>query len=552
MTRALVSSVVCVIALAASGDAWIESSGPASGPAEAGHYSSGSTHDAQQPTPRFRSAARLVPLSVVVHDRNGRPVEGLTASDFQIIEGGKEQEIALFSVESAGLTSPAGPLPPGTFTNRIEKPSTGGVTVIAFDRVNTSDIHRAQARDHIIKFLGQLRPEDRVGFYVIDGNAVHVLHDFTRDATSLLKTLQRVTSATGAALAGSEDKLPKFEPVGDDAIDQLMAAYLARAELMVQGFYLRKRGETTAEALELIAARLAGVPGRKNLIWVSSGFPLLFDDGISQENMSPQVRRAARALSNSDVAVYPVDARGLIGAFATQGSERYQQFTSLGTVMSALEAPQAVAEQTGGRAFFNTNDLGNAIARAVDDSRVTYVLGYYPANEKWDGRFRNIKVRVRRDDVVVRHRGGYFAFPPPVMTAERKREAVLDALHSPLDATALPITIAARRGAVPGELIVTIHLERGSLVLEQTGERWHGEIELALAQALPDGRLFSSLDKVIPVKLTDAQRTQFQRDGLTLSHTITLRDDAHQLRVVARDGVGGAVGTVTVAASRLR
>jgi VWFA-related protein len=491
-------------------------------------------------------------VSVVVQDRNGRPVPGLTAADFRIRENGKEQQIALFSVESLTPGAPEEALPAGTFTNRVQGSAAAGVTVIVLDRVNTTDIHQAQAREHIITFLGQLRPEDRVAFYVIQGNAVHVLHDFTRDASSLLAALHRYSGREDGALAGSEHKAPKFEPVGIDAVDQQMAAFLTRSELAVQGFFLQKRGEMTGEALEAIAARLAGVPGRKNLIWISSGFPLRFDDGISVQTMSPQVRRAARALSDSDVAVYPVDARGLIGAFATPGSAQYQQFTSLDGVMKMLDAPQTIAAQTGGRAFFNTNDLGNAIARARDDTRLTYVLGYHPADEKWDGRFRQIKVRVRRDGVTVRHREGYYAFPRTATTPERTREALLDALHSPLDATALAMTVSIRQGAAADERTVTIHLHPGSLAISQSGDRWDAQVEVAIAQVLPDGRLFSSLDKTVSLRLTNEQRAQFMRDGVSLNHAITLRGDASQLRAAARDAIGGTVGTVTVPAASLR
>ena len=104
--------------------------------------------------------------------------------------------------------------------------------------------------------------------------------------------------------------------------------------------------------------------------------------------------RAARALNDSDVAIYPVDARGLIGAFATSASARQQEFTTLDTIMPNVETSKFIADHTGGPAFYNTNDLGSAIRRAAEDSTLTYVLGYRPSNTSWDGRFRAIKVSV--------------------------------------------------------------------------------------------------------------------------------------------------------------
>jgi VWFA-related protein len=147
----------------------------------------------QPPAEPFRTSTRLVPISVVVHDRNGQPVEGLTAADFTITEDGVSHPVALFSAESRrAARTAAETLPANVFTNQIEGAAAGGVTILLFDRLNTADQDQQRAREHIIRFLRQLDPNDRVGFYLLDGTSVRVLHDFSRDASSTIGRIRGV------------------------------------------------------------------------------------------------------------------------------------------------------------------------------------------------------------------------------------------------------------------------------------------------------------------------------------------------------------------------
>jgi hypothetical protein len=265
--------------------------------------------------------------------------------------------------------------------------------------------------------------------------------------------------------------------------------------------------------------------------------------------MSQETARAARALNDTDAAVYAVDARGLVGAFSTPPAARQQAFTNIDTVQKPIEGLRQFAQRTGGEAFFNTNDLGAAIARAVDDSRLTYILGYYPANEEWDGRFRQIKVKVRRDGVDVRHRAGYFAIPPSAV--ETRASSMLDTLRSPLESTALPISVTVQRGA-DERVTLQVQFEPGTPLLEKRGDTWHGAIDLLISQTMPPGEHTSETDVTVPLTLNDAMRGQLLKEGLRFTRTITLRDEAHDVRIVARDPATGHTGSVIIPASALR
>src|SRR5262245_43236041 len=149
---------------------------------------------AAQDKPTFRVATRLVQVSVIVQDRQGHPIEGLTAADFHLFDGGAEQRIELFSETGISARAEAGPpVPsapaPGEFSNRIR--TSGSATVVLFDKLNTPDADQRYARQHLVSFLRQIREDDRVGIYILESASVRVLHDFSNDARSLVRAVQR-------------------------------------------------------------------------------------------------------------------------------------------------------------------------------------------------------------------------------------------------------------------------------------------------------------------------------------------------------------------------
>jgi VWFA-related protein len=511
---------------------------------------------AQQPSaaqPVFRTSTRLIQVSVVVHDGRHRPVPGLTAEDFQVFEDGKERPVSFFSVLGDAPASLSAAAPTNVFTNRVQSPSNGGVVAIVYDVLNTPQLEQNRVREHIVKFLSTVNPDDRIGLYVLTEHGMGILHDFTRDARSLLRVLSRVQGRQTSLLDASQHTSPEFVGFGD-ALDRALAEFAMTGEANMRGFFERDMALKSIDALESVAKHLQGVPGRKNIIWISHGFPFEFRSfgpaGSNQrENMSRETARAARALNDADVAVYTVDSRGLVGAFASSPAARQQTFSNIGTVQGSIEGLRQFSEHTGGRAFFNTNDLGAAIGRAVDDSRLTYILGYYPAKDDWDGKFRQIKVKVRRDGVDVRHRAGYFAIPASAL--ETRDSSLLQTLQDPLESTALPISATVQHGT-DKRVSLQIQFEPGTPLLERRSDKWHGGVDLIIAQTVPPGKHTNEADLTIPLALDDATRAQLLKDGLRLTRTITLRDDTHDVRIVARDVSTGATGSVIIPASAIR
>jgi len=511
-----------------------------------------------QERPVFRISTRLVQISVIVTDKNRQSVPGLTAADFRVFDNGQEQRLDLFSAESDPVTRTpaavvaAGHEPVREFSNRLEGRVGGGVTAILFDRLNTRAEDQFYARGQVVKFLEQIRPEDRIGLYVLDGDMVRVLHDFTSDASSLVRATSRFRGVTSTELAVAEEAPPDLLETGDARLDAEMAAFLEASHQRMVEHFTGVRGDATITALESVANHLAGVRGRKNLIWVSSGFPLSAFTSRGKSR-TVEINRATRALNSANVAIYTVDARGLVSAFASPPGARKPVFTSLATVSPNLDILQIVAEETGGRAFLNTNDIKGAVRRAVEDARVTYVLGYYPSHSTWDSKYHEIRVKVARSGVQVRHRKGYLALAKQKQDDPERSASLLGTIRSPLEANGLGL--AARVEGVEGsrsDVQITIRLDPGSVVLERAADHWEGSLDVVIAQVHPDGTVVRSYDRTVSLTISAERLDQMIREGFTMRSNVAVLPDVQRLHLVVRDISTGSLGSIIVPGEKLR
>jgi VWFA-related protein len=358
------------------------------------------------PAAPLRVTTRLVQINVIVNDKHGNPITGLTKDDFVLLDSKQPQEIQFFSSET-NLTNdqPTAPLPPDTFTNRISDHATvpSSVTVILLDALNTESADQALTRKQVLKFLEQLRPQDRVALYWL-GNNLLVLNDFTADVSSLRAALARSTPESSRDLAESDANYLTPSNPNPSIPSGLSGGQTSGREAFRSVFDQRVANESakdrvglTVAALIAIAHHVGSLKGRKNLVWVSGSFPFSlgqdkFDlDWASVtggQGFSGEIGRAAQALTEAEVAVYPVDARGLMGNGVTAAGDYSEgpspefaendEHLPTHATPGNLQTMKVLAERTGGKAFYGSNDLSGAIRRAIDDSRVTYTLGFYP------------------------------------------------------------------------------------------------------------------------------------------------------------------------------
>lgn len=513
---------------------------------------------AQQPT--FRANVRLVNVSVIAHDSSGQPVRNLTASDFRVYEDGKEQKLEVFAIEAAPMapaaraaSTPAAAS--NVFSNRLAERPAGGVTVILFDRLNSSFEDQKQARDQILKMLATARAGDHVALYVLESDVVNVLHDFTSESGRLAAVLKRYFGNTSVELARSEEPVASFAPSGVASEDAETQAWLERTMLMVSEHYLRRRAELTTTALESIANHLAGIPGRKNLVWVSGAFPFVIPSDHGPQVMNREVNRATRAINSADIAVYPVDIRGLIGAFSPPstvqrggGPTPSAVFTTMAHTHPQQDTMREIAEATGGRVYLNTNAIGEAVRKAIDDSRVSYVLGYYSSRPDGDNKFRNISVKVNRSGIELRHRKGYLAAPAAPRNARARLDSLARVMQSPIEASSLGL--AAEISQMGREGTVVVRIDPESLTWVQKQDVREATIDVVIAQSQPDGKYFTIKETTVNLAADADRYRQMVEDGLSISSNFTVAPAAYRLHVVVSDVASQAVGSLLIPLQR--
>jgi VWFA-related protein len=538
----------------------------------------------------LRASTHLVQISVVVQDKKGDPVTDLSESDFRIFDQGKPQTISAFSLETTHLQPAlAVPVSPNVYANRIEQPGVPtGITVILIDRLNTPSSDMSHVREQVTKFVNNLRPEDCIAIYGLTSNLT-VLSDFTNDPASLVEALNQtpnkkspqpassslqaasgrtVTPDVPLARPGQPDIGGTADVPASDTLNKEVGKYFSLVDGGNQGaenFYSKDRAYITAKALEAIAAHIGRLPGRKNLIWISDGFPIdmaLVEIAHPTNNkglFGDEVARAIRALNEADVAVYPLDSRVAtsepVGVMAAAPSRGRSGSGGTGTMFpsgppqSDSDTMNLLAKRTGGRTFHGTNNIQASIRSALDDARVTYVIGYYPDHGQWNGKFRQIKIKLDRSGTKTRYRSGYYALPDEAPVDQAKADTLLyDAGTNPIDSTALNMTVTTKAVDMPGAetLETTTKLEASDFVLNHNGDRWVGTLDFLFLQVGDQDKLLDSDEHRLDLNFTQSSYERIQREGLTLPRSFRIAPGAVELRMVARDSISGATGSVTI------
>jgi len=517
---------------------------------------------AAQKLPKLKVATRLVEINVVVDDKSGNPVSGLTQKDFSLFDGGHQQTISLFMpATDKVLPSPPLAMPPDTYTNLLA--AHGGVppstTIILLDGLNTALSDQSYARAQVLKFLSQIQPQDHVALYAL-GIKLTILQDFTTDASNLIAALSRYKNDTASTIRSPDIRLIQNAPAGID-VAQLNAA-ITFANQDSARIFQGNRVEMTLAALNAIALHAQGLPGRKNLIWLSGNFPVCFcfhdqnpllnDNELYYKN---QVEQTAQLFANANVAIYPVDARGLFGPDVSPVAGPGLRGATRGLSAPIIDTNfliEDIANWTGGIAFSNTNDIMGAIRRAMRDGEVSYVLGYYPDHNDWKGEFRKIKVKTDRPGIKVRAREGYFAISDLQFKPKEIASILAEMAVSPLDATG--IALATRITPIPTDaakaIIVTVHFDARDIQFTPTGDGETANIEYAIFELDKTGKIVAIDNKPFKVDVSQAAYQTGLKEGMALSVKEPIVHDAFELCVLLRDNNTGAAGSLHIPLSK--
>ncbi|HXB55237.1 MAG TPA: VWA domain-containing protein [Vicinamibacteria bacterium] len=505
---------------------------------------------AQAPT--FESGVALVRVTVVVRDKAGALVRGLTREDFTITEDGKPQTIEAFEFDDLPTerapepeeTTPAPPVlkpAPGSVTApqaaaaTTEPGALGGrrLVVLLFDTngMEPEQLERsvASARAYVD---ARMTASDLVAVATI-GSHLQVLQDFTSDRTALKHALDRASGTNDAADTA-------MDPTSDIASDSdAFAPDTSELDL----FNIDRR----LRAIEDLAKALAPVIQKKSVIYFSSGV-----SGAGADNQV-ELRAAIDRAVKANLSVYPVDARGL-DALVPGGDAR--QASASGTdvysgramtrqfdqQLASQDTLASLAADTGGRTFFDTNDFAGVYERVVQDSSAYYVLGYASANTMKDGKFRRLRVTVNRPELRVEHRSGYYADRDFRHAGREDREVQLqDQLLTDLSARDFPVWVQSahfRTGQNRFYVLLSIAVPGSALPLVRSGDQERTSLDLVGIVRDEAKRSVARIRDTLHVSGSDVRKKSVQyRSGFTLP------PGKYRFKVVVRENEGGAFGS---------
>jgi VWFA-related protein len=489
----------------------------------------------QQPTVTFKVEVNYVEVDAVVTDGQGTFVRGLTKDDFEISEEGKPQAITAFSRVDIPIARADPPLfrasavEPDVASNRQE--FDGRVFIIVLDDVWTdpsrSRLVRAAATQFVRRFVGA---NDLVAVVTTGGGA--------RNAQEFTSNHRRLIAAIDTFL-GHKQK-------DETDLERTMHA------------------RNSYSALRALAEYAGGIRGRrKAILWFGEGVDYEIDNPLQSPN-ADTVREAMQdtiaAATRANVSFYAVDARGVgAGLDEAVGLEGLPDDTGgmvavQDQIRRAQNSLRTVASETGGFAIVNRNDLNSAFQQVIQENSSYYVLGYYSTDERRDGRFRSVQVRVTRPGLQVKARRGYTApkgkpAAAPKTLPGNASPALRDALESPVPTTGLGLSVFAApfAGKAPKTSVaVVVEIDPVRLKFTQQNGTFADDLEVVMVAIDATGKTADGARDQAPMRLTAATHQSVQRYGIRMMRRLALAPGRYTLRVGAREATGGAVGSLTM------
>jgi VWFA-related protein len=494
---------------------------------------------------------RMILTDVMVTNDKG-PVRGLNKNDFSVEDKGKKQTISLFGItESGKLKIPATPLPAGIYTNRLNNKGEiqGTATVLLFDRANSDAGDQAFVRGQILKVLGALKDTDRLGFSGL-GFKLQVIRDYNEDAAPLAKAARALQQGSTA-------------PANFTAEEKEVFNGLTEALAPMQQLQPQARVNITYPAFRQVSRHLTGVEGRKNVIWISSEFPLTYgNDQARKKNDEAEVEAFKNVLLESNIVLFPIDPAGAGGSFnqtaegaptanegsLMKGSMRNSTNTgSFTTTDSSLMGTQTflnLANATGGQVYRNVNDISPELKEVLSAAEYTYTLGFYPDEKTLDSKNHDIKITVKDTKLKPTYRKQYFAWGPATPQGQKPGVAIEELIADSLNATGIGMMAVANPAPdKPGAQVLDVRLTAADVRFDQTGDKFSPDFDVVIVS--DNGKQRGT--KTYTPALTADQMKVILEGGLNLSETLEPGAPGGYFRIVAIDKKTGATGSLMVA-----
>lgn len=551
----------------------------------------------------LHATSKLVLVDVVATE-HGDAVHGLEQKRFHLFEDGREQAITSFDEHgpAAGPALAARPaaLPPHVYSNVPVYAASSAVNVLLLDGLNTPMADQMEVRRQMIQYLGKIPPGTPLAIFTL-ASRLRLVEGFTTETAELVKAVQSAKGKAQASVALDPQNDRFLDSTNLDIAntpwmspDAVPAMLQFKADLTA--YQADQRVRMTVEAMKQLARYLSVIPGRKNLIWFSGSFPIALDpDSLLQSpfqamrNYSEQMKEAGELLSASRVAVYPVDARGLLSmpsygadysatapnmssGTRTQGLKNVAAGPPPGpqrdnkNFLRELQTSQAgmlqLAGETGGQAYINTNGLKEAVAHALENGSSYYTLGYTPTGKEFHGEYRKLQVRMDGGDFQLAYRQGYYAEPAEKPSANQPatdspmtaallhgappstqilfQTRVLAATDPLLDGAPLQKGPAGEMAATlkaPVQLyVVDLIVDARELAFAELPDGEHQtKIELALVAYDAEGNRVNYLDRSFDLKIKPEQFARTVANGIRMRMALDLPTGRSSLRIAVYD-----------------
>jgi VWFA-related protein len=518
---------------------------------------------AQQAPVVFKSSTSLVVLDVTVKDRSGKEITNLKKEDFTVLEDGKPQQISVFEMQklAGDPLPPVAPEPareaprPPDVKVAVAKPQTittaapgkiqyqdKRLMVMFFDFSSMPPVDQVRAQKAALKFLNtQMTASDLISIMTF-ANSLEVKQDFTADRDLLAQTIKSFQIGAGSDLS-------IVAATGDDTTGEDTGDAFVPDETEFNIF----NTDMKLAALESAAKMLANLPEKKALVYFSSG---VSKTGV--ENQS-QLRSAVNAAVRANVAFYPIDARGLTadppGGDASHASSRGTGMFSgqaQGSQRSKMNDQQetlvSLAADTGGKALLDNNDLSMGLVQAQNDLHSYYIVGYYSTNDKPDGKYRKLQVKITgQPQARLDYRSGYFGAKTfGNFSSADKENQLSEALMMGDPITDLPLALEIdyfRVSRTTYFIPVSVKIPGSEISFARRGSNETTEFDFIGRVRDSKGKLVANVRDGIKVKLNQATASQAGHRSFEYDTGFTLPPGQYRLKFMARENQTGKMGT---------
>ena len=504
----------------------------------------------EQPPVTFKVEINLVEVDAFVTDAQGNPVSGLTAADFEVLEGGKPQKISSFSLVNIPIERgdrplfASAPIEPDVQTNRQVD---GRIYLIVLDDLHTDFSRTPRVKAALRQFIERNFGVNDVAAIVYTSGRMEASQDFTNSPRLLLASVDKFLGRKNRS--GTLERIDEYNRRAGSGQD---IGTITDPLDMERGFQAR----STMTTIRKLAQFVGDVHGRrKAMIFVSEGIDYNVLDVFNNSSASAildETREAIAAATRANMSIYSVDPRGLAGLgdqLIEVGSLPTDTSLGLGTpsfqeeLRLSQDSLRVIADETGGFAALNRNDFASAFSRITRENSTYYVLAYSPADDRRDGRYRKLEVRVKRPGLRVASRKGYIAprgRAPEVKpaTGDPIRAAAAGVMASPLPVSGMRMSVTAApfKGAAPNATVaLAIEVAGADFTFVEKDGTFNDRLEVSFLATDANGKTFPGDRHAVDLTMKPDTHARLKDKGFRVVSEMNLPPGRYQVRVAVAD-----------------